>query len=894
MLAALLLVIRRQMDEFSYTPVMKQYLAFKKKHQDAILLFRMGDFYETFFDDAKACARDLGLALTSREKGENAVPMAGFPHHAADSYIKRLIRAGHRVAICEQVQDPAEAQGLVDRDVTRVITAGTLTEDQILDSRSNNFLAAVAVGDSSVGLAWLDLSTGKFEVEEVAPGSLADSLQRIRPAECLLPQAKDPADEDGHPALRHLPSACLITRRPPWEFASDEGRRLLNDHFGTGTLDGFGCEGMGPALGAAGALIAYLRETQRAAIGHIRKVEPFAGDRYLILDATTRRSLELTEAMRGPDREGSLLHVLDKTATPMGARLLRRWILTPLRRRDEVELRLDVVAELFSDGALRAAMSQALRNIFDIERLTTKIYCGRANARDLVALSHSLSRLPALKGHLAGAQSSLLQEATNAIDPVPEAEGLIAAAIKPDPPTLLTEGGIIRDGFSPELDDLRRTSRDGQTWIANFEAQEAARTGIPSLKVGFNRVFGYYIEVTNTHKDKVPSDYIRKQTLKNAERYVTPELKERESAVLSAGERAKHLEYDLFQQVREEVASHTGRLQATAAALALLDVLTSLSVVAAEAGYVRPRITEDHTLLIRDGRHPVLEQVLREEFVPNDVEMDGQDVSLFVITGPNMSGKSVYIRQTALIVLMAQMGCFVPAREAAVGLVDRIFTRVGASDEQTRGQSTFMVEMVEVANILNNATDRSLIILDEVGRGTSTFDGVSIAWAVAEYIHNRTRARTLFATHYHELAQLAHTLSGVRNLNVAVREWQGDVVFLHRVVPGATDRSYGIHVAKLAGVPPEVLERSRDILDHLEKNAVGPNDEPRFVPKQAPGSAPSGKPSPRTAQVPLFRPLESQVREDLLRLDTDRLTPLEALSRLTEIVRRLKDDNRKA
>ncbi|MHC5033799.1 MAG: DNA mismatch repair protein MutS [Planctomycetota bacterium] len=884
------------MEKSARTPMMKQYSAFKKKHQDAILLFRMGDFYEVFFDDAKVCARDLGLALTSREKGENAIPMAGFPHHAAENYIKRLIRAGHRVAICEQVQDPAEAKGLVERDITRVITAGTLTEEHILDSRSNNFLAAVSVGDSRAGLAWVDLSTGKFEVEEVAGDSLGDALQRIRPTECLLPEMESAAEEDGHPALLHLPASCLITRRPPWDFASEDGRRRLNSHFGTRSLEGFGCEGMGAALGAAGALMSYLQETQKTAIGHIRKIEPFVGDRYLVLDSTTQRSLELVDVMRGADRayperareEGSLLHVLDRTATPMGARLLRRWIITPLRRQEEIEQRLDAVEELSGNGATRRGLSGELRNIYDMERLTTKVYCGRANARDLIALRSSLSRLPKLQELLNGSAAPLLCELREAIDPLPEVAGLIATAIAADPPLAITEGGIIQDGFSPELDELRRVAREGRGWIAQFEAKEAARTAIPSLKVGFNKVFGYYIEVTNTHKDKVPADYIRKQTLKNAERYITPELKDRESSVLGAGERAKELEYELFQQVRQEVSSYTDRLQTTADAVAALDVLVSLSTVAAECSYVRPRIAADASLCIRDGRHPVLEQVLDEEFVPNDVEMDGRQVSLLVITGPNMSGKSVYIRQTALIVLMAQMGSFVPAREATVGLVDRIFTRVGASDEQRRGQSTFMVEMLEVANILNNATDRSLIILDEVGRGTSTFDGVSIAWATAEYIHNRIGARTLFATHYHELAQLAHTLEGVRNLNVAVREWQNEVVFLHRVVPGATDRSYGIHVAKLAGVPGEVLERSAGILDHLEENAVGPNDEPRFVPKQDRAGAPASMPRPSSVQLPLFKPVDSQVREELLSLDADRMTPLEALSKLTEIVQKLK------
>jgi len=886
------------MDERRYTPVMRQYLAFKKRHQDAILLFRMGDFYEVFFDDARTCARELGLALTSREKGQNAVPMAGFPHHAAESYIRRLVKAGHRVAICEQVEDPARAKGLVARDVTRIISAGTLTEEGILESRSNNFLAAVSPAGRSVGLAWVDLSTGKFEVQEVPPESLADALARINPAECLLPEDGSKEHEgrseaarqaSAHPALGLLPEGCQVTWRPAWEFNAEEGRRRLNAHFGTGTLDGFGCEDMGPALGAAGAALSYLEETQKTALAHIRKLEPFAEGRYVVLDATTRRSLELTETMRGGAREGCLLDVLDQTCTPMGARLLKRWVLTPLREAAEIGRRLDAVAELHASALLRKQLREELGGVYDIERLATRASCGRANARDLLALRNSLSHLPGLKDLLQGASAELLRELRDALDPVPEVEGLIAAAIRPDAPALLTEGGLIRDGFNPELDQIRSAARDGRRWIARFEAEEAARSGIPSLKVGFNKVFGYYIEVTNAHRDKVPAHYIRKQTLKNAERYITPELKEQESSVLSAGEKARELEYQIFQQVRSEVAAHTARLQSSAEALAALDVLASLATVAADGRYVRPRISQGRELVIREGRHPVLERALDEPFVPNDLEMDGDQTRLLVITGPNMAGKSVYIRQAALIVLMAQMGSFVPAREACIGLVDRVFTRVGASDQQQRGQSTFMVEMVEVANILNNATDRSLIILDEVGRGTSTFDGVSIAWAVGEHIHNRLRARTLFATHYHELAELARELDGVRNLNVAVREWGGEVVFLHRVVAGATDRSYGIHVAKLAGVPQEVIERSREILAHLERNAIGPNGGRSFVPEPAgTGATGNGRTGPRAVQVPLFAPLDAEIRDELLALDTDAMTPLEALARLSEIVARLR------
>jgi len=863
---------------------MRQYLAFKKKHRDAVVLFRMGDFYEMFFDDAKTAARVLGLALTSREKGENAVPMAGFPHHAADTYIKRLIEAGYQVAVCDQVQDPREARGLVERDVTRIITAGTLTEENILDRGSNNYLAAVVGGEAGFGVAWADLSTGKFEVEDVPAEALGDTLRRISPAECLLPESEGLGAGDDHPALGHLPERCVITRRPAWEFSQQEARRRLNEHFHTGSLDGFGCEEMGHAIGAAGAVLAYLEETQRRRLDHITRIEPFISSRYLVLDRTTQRSLELVETMRTGEQEGSLQGVLNRTETPLGARLLRRWILTPLKSKPEIEARLDAVGELVSSGSLRDAISERLRTIYDIERLTSKIVCARANARDVVALRNSLEPVPAIKGTLAGARSELLRDLQGRLDEVPEAVALIASAIHADPPALLTEGGIIRDGYSPELDELRQVAREGKSWIAAFEAEEVKRAGIPSLKVGFNKVFGYYIEVTNTHKDKVPEHYIRKQTLKNAERYITPQLKEWESRVLTAGERVRDLEQEIFHQVRAEVSSYAARFQQTAEAVAELDVLLSLATVAAHHAYVRPAITEGTELCIEDGRHPVLEQIMQERFVPNSVEMDGQDVRVLIITGPNMAGKSVYIRQCALLVLMAQMGSFIPAKKATIGIVDRIFTRVGASDEQRRGLSTFMVEMIEAANILNNATGRSLIILDEVGRGTSTFDGVSIAWATAEYIHNRIGARTLFATHYHEIAQLADTLSAVRNLNVAVREWQGEVIFLHRIVPGHTDQSYGVHVAKLAGVPREVVDRARGILSHLEEHSVSPNDS------RASAAERGRAPRPKQVQMPLFRPLDTEVREELLRLDISSLTPLEALQKLEEIRRRLSDE----
>ncbi len=864
--------------------MMQQYHSFKRNHKDALLLFRMGDFYELFYDDAKTVARVLGLALTSREKGENPIPMAGFPCHAADNYIKRLIESGHRVAVCEQVEDPAGASGLVRRDVTRIITAGTLTEEDILDGRSNNFLAAVRPGDSVCGLSWVDLSTGGFELQEVARESLADSLRRISPAECLLPDSGE--DEELRRLVSQRDSKCLLTTRPPWEFAGEEAEKVLNEHFGTAALDGFGCSGLPLAIGAAGAILSYLLDTQKGEVDHIKKIAPFNPSAYLLLDRTTQRSLELVETIRPGQSEGTLVSVLDRTRTLPGARLLRKWVLTPLKNPEAINARLQAVGEFVKDPRLRKTLYGYLSDIYDIERLATKVATARANARDLIALRDSLAQLPPLKAELKDAGSPLLCELRERLDPVGEAGALIECAISPDPPAALTEGGIIKCGYNAELDELRHTATKGKEWLAEFGAREAQKTGIPSLKIGYNKVFGYYIEITNAHKDKAPDQYIRKQTLKNAERYITPELKEWESQVLTASERAVTLEYELFNAAREEVARYTARLQDTAGAVAGLDALFSLGTVAAQNGYIRPEVNDDAVLEIEEGRHPVLEQIMDEQFVPNCTAMNGEDSRLLIVTGPNMAGKSVYIRQTALLVLMAQMGSFVPAKKARVGVVDRIFTRVGASDAQVKGQSTFMVEMVEVANILNNATDRSLVILDEVGRGTSTFDGVSIAWATAEYIHNEISARTLFATHYHELAQLANTLGGVRNLNVAVRDWEGEVVFLHRIVPGHADQSYGIHVARLAGVPDRVVRRSREILRNLEANAIGPDDKPRFAPPVK--GVDTG---PRQVQVPLFKPLDERVRERLTSLQVEQMTPVEALKILDEIVERVKSEN---
>ena len=866
------------------TPVMEQYKRIKREHADAVLFFRMGDFYEMFFDDAKLAAKVLGLTLTSRSKGPEAVPMAGVPHHAVEGYLSKMIRAGYRVAICDQLEDPAEAAGLVDRGVTRIVTPGTLTEDALLESKRANYLAAVCADEERVGLAWVDVSTGRFLARDITIDTLGDELTRLAPAECLLPErrAQDAADRIASIVRASVPA---VTLHRDWVFDRDNARRILIEHFKTHSLDGFGCESLGPAISSAGALIDYLRETQRTSLAHVSRIAPYLADAYCGLDRTTRRCLELTETQRGGVREGSLLWVLDRAETPMGARLLYEWVTQPLRVVGGIEARQDGVEAFAKDARLRAEVRKVLHEIGDMERLAAKISSGRCNARDLLGLKNSLRQIAPLRNALASRAEPIIAAACENLKEPPDVVGLVERAISPDSPHTLREGGIIREGYNAELDELRSIRRDGRQWIARFQAQEIERTGIPSLKVGFNQVFGYYIEVTQTHSAKIPPNYIRKQTLKNAERYITPELKEYESKVLHADERAKTLEYELFLAVRDEAAKHTLEVQQCAEAVAVIDVLYSLAQVAAENNYIRPKVTDEKASDIRDGRHPVLEKTLEDEkFVPNDFAMDGEEHVVSVITGPNMAGKSTYIRQVALLVLMAQMGSFIPAGRASVGVADRIFTRVGASDEISRGQSTFMVEMNETANILNNATPKSLIILDEVGRGTSTFDGVSIAWAVTEYIYNHLKARTLFATHYHELAELALMLPGVRNYNVAVKEWKDDVIFLRKIVDGSTDKSYGIHVARLAGLPGTVIERAKTILCNLEAETLDSDGRPRFAKVQKPG--------PGEMQLALFATRPHPVLDALKGVDVARITPLEALNKLYELKAMTADDRK--
>jgi DNA mismatch repair protein MutS len=819
------------------TPMMQQYREAKERHPGMLLLFRMGDFYELFDSDAELAAPVLGLTLTSRDK---TVPMAGFPHHALEPYLRKLLQAGHRVAICDQVEDPALAKGLVRREVTRVVTPGTLTEEELLDPRQANYLAAFCAPshrvaargqEGFVGLAWVDLSTGHFQAADIAQADLTDELGRLAPSESLCAESE----------IKHFPpplaglagnSAMTMTPRPDWTFDPATARSALCNHFGVSTLVGFGFHDHQPCLIAAGALLLYLQETLKAGLAHLGRLRPYSRANFLFLDEVTRRSLELTRTLRDGAREGSVLSILDRTVTSMGARLLREWLLAPLADRAAIETRLNAVAELREDHQLRRQLRDHLGEGYDLQRLTARSSTGRASPRDLAAIDRTLRLLPPIKAKMTARRAALLRELESHLELCPELREMLDSALVDDPPLSPREGGIIRPGYDAELDELHAIAKGGKEWIACFQADEIARTGINSLKVGFNRVFGYYIEITNTHAHKIPADYQRKQTLKNAERYITPELKTYEEKVLTAEEKIFKREYDLFVALRDQVAGQTPRLLQTGEVLATLDVLASLAELADSRQYCRPELCDESMLQIAAGRHPVLDQTLPPgTFVPNDVVMGPEEGMLLLITGPNMAGKSTYIRQVALLSILAQMGSFVPARQAKIGLVDRIFTRVGASDELSRGRSTFMVEMTEAANILNNATDRSLVILDEIGRGTSTYDGVSLAWALTEYLHDQIGCRALFATHYHELAQLAERLPGLRNYNVLVRECQDEVVFLHQIAPGSADKSYGIHVARLAGVPQNVLERANEVLAELEAHQVK-TQRPQYPPSR--------------------------------------------------------------
>ena len=954
------------------TPLRRQYLQIKQQYPDTIVFFRLGDFYETFDEDAAIVSRVCDVVLTSRPTSKNErIPMAGVPYHSAEGYIARLVQAGYRVAIAEQLSAPTvdeetaarrirlgkkeatltanwsepgvpnyrvgKGRELVERDVVRVITPGTVTEPGMLDERRNNYIAALLVERDGAGIAYADVSTGEFATTEIhrPPAELhlavQQELDRLRPSELLVPEEDDAQHEGGSRAYRAWARAQVhergqarhsdatdeageigpnadgaggadgadgrarqfaprvdgahITGTPARNWALDPARRRLLQHFSAASLEPYGCARLPLAIRAAGALLAYVGETNRSALQQLARLITYSTEQYMTLDPQTRRNLELTDSPGG--RRNSLLAVLDETHTPMGSRLLSRWLNQPLLDLNRLRARQDAVQAFVDNGTMRAGVRSLLNNLPDMERLTTRAVQGTAGPRELLSLKAALDRLPdlhAVLSQVAGEAGKVLGPLSARIQPCQELADLIGRAIADDPPAVLGTGEAIRPGFNPELDSLRTAAYDAKTWIANLETQERQRTGIKSLKVGYNKVFGYYIEVSNANADAVPSDYIRKQTLVGAERYVTPQLKEYESLILNAQERLVELERAVFQEVLRQVAAGSARLMQVAEALAMLDVFCSLAEVAVRYNYVRPHLDDGPVIHIREGRHPVVERTLQDElFVPNDTLLDSRNAQIIILTGPNMAGKSVYIKQVALIVLLAQVGSFVPAEEAHIGLVDRIFTRVGAQDDIATGRSTFMVEMEETAYILNHATNRSLIVLDEIGRGTSTYDGLAIARAVVEYIHNSPRlgAKTLFATHYHELTELEKLLPRVRNYNVAVAEDGEKVVFLHKIVPGGADRSYGIHVARLAGLPRAILRRAEDILQDLESSGAR---EARRKAMQQPADA-DGR------QMPLpLAPITDPVREQLRQLRPEEMSPLEALGVLYELHRKVQED----
>jgi len=873
-------------EKTALTPMMEQYFRVKALHPDALLFFRLGDFYEMFYEDARTGSRALEIALTSRQN----VPMCGVPFHAVDSYLARLLRQGFKVAICEQVEDPKAAKGVVRREIVKVLTPGTAVEIDLERGKEGLFVAALHTGPSGWGLALADLAAGEIRVLEGEASDLkplVDELFKASPREVVVPAGEEAVASD----VLDRSGLGRVLRSPveAWTFEAGHARRTLLDHFRTAGLQGFGLEDRPRAVSAAGALLHYLKGVRRDSVSLVGRLSLVRPSDRLILDAATVRNLELVRSARDGRDGGSLLETIDLTVTAMGGRMLRDWLLRPMTDRAAIEDRLDAVQGFLDAPIARGELRQTLKSVLDLERLSGRISLGAAHPRDCVALRKSLLPLPAARSAIGEVGGALLEGLRNGWDDAADVAGLIGRAILDEPAFLLTEGGIIRDGYNAELDELRAVSRSGKGFIVDLEKRERERTGIGSLKVRFNRVAGYYIEVTKPNLSQVPADFIRKQTLVSCERFLTPELKSYEEKVLDAEERIGQIEGRLFQEVREAVAAQTRRLQAVADVIARLDVLAGLAELAARRGYARPTVGDGDALEIAGGRHPVVEAVSSEPFVPNDLRLDRDSDQILIITGPNMGGKSTYLRQAALIAILAQMGSFVPASSAAIGLLDRIFTRIGATDFLSAGQSTFMVEMLETAAILHSATPRSLILLDEIGRGTSTFDGLSIAWAVAEHLHDsdRVRAKTLFATHYHELTELALTLPRIRNFHVAVEERGGEVVFLRRIVPGPSDRSYGIHVAQLAGLPQAVIGRAREILFNLEKAELDDAGSPRLAYARGKGRAADKRQMWLFGEDQRSAALE-EVGEALAGLDTGAMTPLEALNLLNRLVERMR------
>ncbi len=806
----------------NFTPMMQQYLSVKKDYEDCILFYRIGDFYEMFFDDALTASKILDITLTGKDCGmEERAPMCGVPFHAVEPYINKLVKEGFRVAICEQVEDPKQAKGIVKREVIRIVTPGTNIDTGSLDDTKNNFLMGIVDDGKTFGLSLADVSTGEFLVTEVEnPRDVLNEISKFEPSEIVCPPEVKSSELFENELFRKLNIAITPVEKRYYDY--DGAAEVLKKHFRVAVLDGLGVAEMPNGVRAAGMVLSYLYEMQKNDLSNILTLKPYFVNKYMIIDSNTRRNLELTETLRDKERRGSLLWVLDKTKTAMGARLLRIFVEQPLVDKKEIEERLSAIEDFNSDIITREEIREYLNPIYDIERLLSKICYRTANPRDLKAFHDSLSMLPAIKRELSGFKSKLLQETAAGLDALSDLYDETGRAIVDDPPLSVREGGMIKDGYSEEVDRLRHASTDGKKWIAELEATEKEKTGIKNLKIKYNRVFGYYFEVSNSYKDKVPTEWTRKQTLANAERYINPELKKLEDTILGAEEKLVGLEYDLFTQLRDKIAAESARITRTASSIAMADVFAALSAVAEAQNFVRPQINTDGIIDIKNGRHPVVEKIIGDGFIANDTFLDNDDNRISIITGPNMAGKSTYMRQTALITILAQMGSFVPADSANIGICDRIFTRVGASDDLASGQSTFMVEMTEVANILRNATRNSLLILDEIGRGTSTFDGLAIAWAVVEYIGNKKLlgAKTLFATHYHELTELEGKLSGVHNYCIAVQENGEDIIFLRKIMKGGADKSYGIEVARLAGVPEAVIERARDISMRLTSNDI--------------------------------------------------------------------------
>lgn len=864
----------------SLTPLMSQFYKIKNEHPDTILLFRVGDFYETFDEDAKTASKVLGITLTKRSNGAAGdVPLAGFPHHAIDTYLPKLVKSGFRVAICDQVEDPKFAKGLVKREVTEVISPGVAFSEKLLDHKSNNYLAAFYIHGNKVGISFSDISTAEFYAYEVNESNIVEQIIHINPAEILIPKKHQ---EYYYNILKKINANIKITKTDDWLFNFDFAFDLLTEQFQTKNLKGFGISNLEAGVISAGAILNYLNETQKSNISHISKINHYNPSDYMMLDLSTKRNLEITFSIQQDNQTGTLLSVLDHTITPMGGRLLKKWISAPLKNLEKILLRQIAVEELVINEKLRANIISELEEISDLERLISKACTGRVTPRDLISLKSSLKKIPLLNQILDTCKSETLLMMNTNLKPLDELVEKIDLAINDTAPGSIGEGGIIKSGYNSELDELRDLSLNAKNWIANLQKQEREKTSIQSLKINYNKVFGYYIEISNSHKDKIPENYIRKQTLVNSERYITPELKEYEDKILNAEEKIAELEFNLFDKIRQFIIKFTNQIQENAKIISQLDCYYSLAETAVEYNYVKPLVNRGKIINIKEGRHPVIERILphSEKFTPNDTLLDNDSTQIIILTGPNMAGKSVFLRQIGLIVLLAQIGSFVPAESAEIGIVDRIFTRVGASDNISAGESTFLVEMQEASNILNNATSNSLILLDEIGRGTSTFDGISIAWAITEYIHENPeiRAKTLFATHYHELNEMSSIFPRIKNFKVDVKEIKDKVIFLHKVSEGGADHSYGIQVAQMSGMPEFVTKRAKEILSNLESKELTPLEIKK---------AKILKNQQNEIQYNLFEFTDDKFRKEIRDIDIDSLTPIEALNKLNELKKKV-------